>query len=344
MSRTLTRLLILGIICSIITSFVFSQDPVNKSNQLSFGNKSLNFLVLSDWGREGSKDKAKDKKAAGQVKVAQQLAATAEEVKASFVVTCGDNFHGKGVSSVTDSLWQENFENVYTAKSLMIPWYIALGNHDYEGNADAELEYAKTSKRWIEPARYYSFTKKLSGSTQVLFVILDSSPFVEEYINQKDDGHHLSGQKIAVQWQWCDSVLSISTATWKFVFFHHPAYSASSTHGSTVEIQRTFVPLFEKYHVNACFSGHDHDLQHSRPDSATVEYFGCGGGSETRPAGQAAFTKYSNASLGFGVVSISQRTMRFSFVDDKGEQIYHYEIYRSESSLATVHKTHDSRK
>ena len=287
---------------------------------------------------------SKDKKAAGQVIVEKQLSETAQEVDASFIVTCGDNFHGHGVPSSTDSLWIVNFENVYTASSLMIPWYITLGNHDYEGNVEAELEYAKTSKRWIEPARYYSFTKNISKSTRALFVILDSSPFVDEYMNQKNDGHHVAGQKIALQWRWCDSVLSSSTASWKFVFFHHPAYSASSKHGSTLEIQRAFVPLFEKYHVNACFSGHDHDLQHSRPDSATVEYFGCGGGSETRPAGQAAFTKYSNASLGFGVVSLTQHTMRFSFVNDKGEQIYQYEIRRTGSSLATIHKTLDRRK
>jgi hypothetical protein len=286
----------------------------------------LNFLVISDWGRDGIDDTSK--KAPGQLKVAKQFGTTAKDIKASFVVTCGDNFHGKGVSSITDPLWSVNFEKVYTNKSLMIPWYITLGNHDYEGNVEAELEYAKTSKRWIEPARYFSFTKKLHDTTPVLFVILDSSPFVEEYINQKEDGHHVSGQKTAVQVQWCDSVLSTSIASWKFVFFHHPAYSASSTHGSTAEIQRVFVPLFEKYHVNACFSGHDHDLQHSRPDSASVEYFGCGGGSDTRPAGQAAFTKYSIASLGFGVVSLTQSTMKFSFVNEKGEQIYTYEIHK----------------
>jgi acid phosphatase len=328
MSRILSRLLIFIILFSSITSLVFAKVVIKQSNPLTLGKESVNFLVISDWGRDGTKQEDKDKKAVGQVKVAKQFGETAKDIKASFVVTCGDNFHGKGVSSSTDSLWKENFEKVYVSKFLMIPWYITLGNHDYAGSADAELEYAKTSKRWIEPARYFSFTKKLHGSTPALFVILDSSPFVEEYINEKEDGHHVNGQKTAVQVRWCDSVLSASTASWKFVFFHHPAYSASSTHGSTVEIQRVFVPLFEKYHVDACFSGHDHDLQHSHPDSATVEYFGCGGGSDARPAGQASFTKYSVASLGFGVVSLTQNTMRFSFVNEKGEQIYTYEIHK----------------
>ena len=255
MSRTRSLIVLLIISCCIFTPGTFARPAIGRSASLSLGKGSLNFLVISDWGREGMSPK--DKKAVGQVIVEKQLGETAQQVDASFIVTCGDNFHGHGVPSSTDSLWLVNFENVYTAPSLMIPWYITLGNHDYEGNVDAELEYAKTSKRWIEPGRYYSFTKKLSGSTQVLFVILDSSPFVEEYINQKNDGHHVNGQKIAVQMVWCDSVLRSSTAKWKFVFFHHPAYSASATHGSTREIQRVFVPLFEKYQVNACFSGHD---------------------------------------------------------------------------------------
>ncbi len=90
----------------------------------------------------------------------------------------------------------------------------------------------------------------------------------------------------------------------------------------------TFVPLFEKYHVAACFSGHDHDLQHSLPANSTVNYFGVGGGSDTRTAGHADFTKYSVSSLGFGVVSVDDKTMKFNFVNDKGEQLYSYEIHK----------------
>ena len=174
--------------------------------------------------------------------------------------------------------------------------------------------------------RYYSFTKTLPDGVEALFVVLDSPPFVKEYLDEKADGHHVKGQNTAAQVRWCDSVLSVSRAKWKFAFFHHPAYSASSKHGSTKEIQETLVPLFERYRVDACFSGHDHDLQHSHPANSTVEYFGVGGGSETRPAGNKDFTKFSQSSLGFGVIFLTQQMMKFSFVSDKGEQIYTYEI------------------
>lgn len=329
--RTRNRLIYIFLINLILSSGIlntnlYPQSKDGTNNNLTLGKDAINFLVISDWGREGINDT--DQKTPGQLKVAKQFGITAEEINASFVVTCGDNFHGKGVPSPTDSLWKVNYENVYTAKALNIPWYITLGNHDNEGNVNAEIEYAKTSSRWIQPARYYSFTKKLPDSTEALFVVLDSSPFIQEYLGEKTDGHHLKDQNPLKQLKWCDSVLSSSNAKWKFAFFHHPAYSASFTHGSSYEIRDYFLPMFEKYKVDACFSGHDHDLQHSHPKNLNIEFFGVGGGSETRPLGHADYTKYANASLGFGVVSLAQNNMRFNFINDKGEQLYSYEIHK----------------
>ena len=293
---------------------------------LTLGAGSFSFLVLSDWGRESIHDQ--DNKTPGQLKVARQLAKTAKAVDASLLVTCGDNFHGKGVPSLDDPLWAENVEKVYADPALALPWYIALGNHDYEGNVEAELAYAKTHPRWIQPARYYSFTKNLEDGTKVLFVVLDSSPFVQQYVQDPKDRHHVQGQDSGAQLAWLKGVLATSKATWKLVFFHHPPYSASGTHGSTQELQQAWVPLFEQYHVDACFSGHDHDLQHSHPDHATVEYFGVGGGSDTRPAGKAAFTRFSKASLGFGVASLTRKALQFTFVNELGAPIYTYDIHK----------------
>ena len=322
--KNIIRSTVFILLVSASLAMLHSQTVKQNADQLILAKGSLKFLIISDWGRDGIHDT--NKKTPGQLKVAKQFGVTSQKIHASFIVTCGDNFHDGGVKALADPFWKVNYENVYTATSLMIPWYITLGNHDYEGNVEAELEYAKTSKRWIQPGRYFSFTRKTQDSTSILFLVLDSSPFIQSYQNDERDKHHVKDQDTTAQVLWCDSILSTSKAKWKFVFFHHPAYSASSTHGSTLEIQNTFVPLFEKYHVDACFSGHDHDLQHSRPENSAVEYFGCGGGSETRPAGKSLFTKFSKASLGFGVVSVTRSTMKFSFINEKGMRIYTYEI------------------
>src|SRR5215813_9028063 len=109
----------------------------------------LNFLILGDWGRKGTP---------GQLAVADGMARVAEQLKSRFVVTTGDNFYD-GVTSLHDAHWQESYEAVYHRPSLQIPWYVVLGNHDYQGSVQAQLDYAYLSARWCLPARYYAVEK-----------------------------------------------------------------------------------------------------------------------------------------------------------------------------------------
>ena len=44
-----------------------------------------------------------------------------------------------------------------------------------------------------------------------------------------------------------------------------------------------FKPIFDRYHVNAYICGHEHSLQHIKPEGFT-NYFISGAGSETTPA------------------------------------------------------------
>jgi hypothetical protein len=68
---------------------------------------------------------------------------------------------------------------------------------------------------------------------------------------------------------WLDQDLAASEAdpsqVWKIALFHHPAYSACQTHGSTTRVQQSWVPLFEKHGLDMTLSGHDHDYERSFP-------------------------------------------------------------------------------
>jgi hypothetical protein len=82
------------------------------------------------------------------------------------------------------------------------------------------------------------------------------------------------------QYKWLEEDLRNAHARWKFVFFHHPAFS-SGPHGARGEPQMQavvehLVPLFEKHDIAAVFVGHDHTYERSFKDG--VYYLTTGGG------------------------------------------------------------------
>ena len=204
---------------------------------------SLNFLVISDFGGQGGKI---------QRDVAFQLGQIARVEKSKFIITAGDNYHLNGIPSASSPRWKSEYEDIYSSPSLMIPWYASLGNHDYVGNAHAEIEYSLISKRWKMPDRYYAHTEKINDTTDILFVHIDTSPFITEYRNN-DSTYHVLGQDIHKQTHWIDSVLASSHALWKIVVGHHPIYSSVDNHGNTRELIDDILPLLHKYGVRFYF-------------------------------------------------------------------------------------------
>src|SRR5690606_40939846 len=96
-----------------------------------FSPDALNFLVVGDWGRNGFFN---------QREVAEQMGRTGEEIGSQFVISTGDNFYSAGVTVLYYPKWQLPFEDVYTAPALQRPWYVVLGNHDWQGNVEAQVE------------------------------------------------------------------------------------------------------------------------------------------------------------------------------------------------------------
>src|SRR5436190_4579364 len=96
--------------------------------------KSLAFLATGDWGMNGDHF---------QYQVATAMGPWAERIGSQFVVAVGDNFYDAGVQSVSDPHWKHSYEDVYAAASLQTPWYAILGNHDYGGSVQAQIDYSK---------------------------------------------------------------------------------------------------------------------------------------------------------------------------------------------------------
>ncbi|MEI8133442.1 MAG: tartrate-resistant acid phosphatase type 5 family protein [bacterium] len=275
--------------------------------------KSFKFLVMGDWGRNGGFE---------QQAVADQMGKFNMTFGGKCVIATGDNFYCCGVASVDDPQWMSSFENVYKNNSLQIDWYPVLGNHDYKGSPQAEIDYSKKSRRWVMPARYYTNVKKIDKNTSVRFVFMDTNPFIDDYMKKAENYADLATQHADVQLAWLDSVLSASKETWKIVVGHHPVYSSGSEHGNQPELIARLKPVFEKNNVDAYFAGHEHDLQHQFAKDGKVNYFVSGAGSEVRPAGKSETTKFSVSTPGFMAVSIKKGTMSVDVIDAKGKTLY----------------------
>lgn len=270
------------------------------------------FLVVGDWGRDG---------ASHQRDVAAQMERAAAERQALFTMSVGDNFYDEGVLTVTDKQWQTSFETVYTGPHLQKPWYVALGNHDYGGAPQAQIDYSQRSSRWRMPAHYFSLAGETLGLPDVDLFVIDTTPLVNEYAGRTDRvGDNVRAQDTAAQLAWLDQSLATSKARRKLVFGHHTLFSGGSTHGDTPEMIERVLPILQKHGVTAYINGHDHDLQHIR--RAGLDIIATGAGSEVRPVRAIEGTQFCKAESGFTIISATASRLTLAFRNYRGDTLY----------------------
>jgi acid phosphatase len=285
---------------------------------------SLDFLVVGDWGRNGTKH---------QREVAQQMGGAAESLGSRCVISVGDNFYEDGVQSTGDPQWRSSFEDIYSARSLQVPWYVALGNHDYRGVPQAQIDYSKSSSRWRMPSRYYKVAGNEVGAPHLDLFVIDTSPLVHQYRDKVHSAiaQNVASQDVPAQLRWLDAELAGSTAPWKLVIGHHTIHSGGSGHGDTPETNELIEPLLQKHGVQAYINGHDHDLQHIRRGG--VDYLCCGAGSEVRPVQSVEGTLFCESRSGFAAMRSDPDTLSVEFRDFTGTTIYRSAVPRRSTGV-----------
>ncbi|XP_010487676.1 PREDICTED: purple acid phosphatase 17-like [Camelina sativa] len=233
---------------------------------------SVNFLVIGDWGRRGSFN---------QSVVAYQMGRVGEKIGLDFVVSTGDNFYDNGLFSEHDPNFEQSFSNIYTAPSLQKQWYSVLGNHDYRGDAEAQLSSVlrEIDSRWI-CLRSFVVDAEL---VEMFFV--DTTPFVKEYYTEADghtyDWHAVPSRNSYVEGLLRDLEVSLksSKARWKIVVGHH-AMRSIGHHGDTKELNEELLPLLKENGVDLYMNGHDHCLQHISDEDSPIQFLTSGAGSK----------------------------------------------------------------
>lgn len=280
---------------------------------------AVRFLAIGDWGRDG---------ASHQKDVAVAMGRRGAHRSSRFVVTVGDNFYDNGVQSADDPQWQSSFENIYTARSLQTPWFATLGNHDYRGVPQAQLDYALKSPRWRLPSRYYKVSGMEFGAPHVDFFMIDTSPLVNKYRSDTDSviRNNVLGQDVALQLDWLERELASSQAPWKLVFGHHPIFSGGSSHGNTPEMIAQVEPILKRNGVQAYIAGHDHDMQYIERDG--LHLIQTGAGSEVRPVLAVEGTQFCLSRSGFSYLRSDRDVLLLEFFDFEGKRVFQHRIPR----------------
>jgi tartrate-resistant acid phosphatase type 5 len=249
---------------------------------------------------------------AAQMALGKTLATYHASRRFDLGITLGDNFYSVGMESPSDPRWQTQWEQVYGP--LGIPFYAALGNHDW-GHPDspaAEILYSAQTTTWRMPSSYYSFS---AGPVQ--FFALDT-------------------QSVALserQLRWLDTELARSQARWKVVYGHHPIFSGGA-YEDRPDLISKLLPLLRN-RVDAYICGHDHNLQALRPDANVRFYIAGGGGAglyDLRPYERSVFSSRSN---GFAVIDADLTQMTVSLVDANGSTLYTDTIKKDAATAAT---------
>ncbi len=296
------------------------------------GDASLKFLAIGDWGRHGHDH---------QSDVAARMGESAERLNARFVISVGDNFYKNGVTGVDDPAWKTSFEDIYSAPSLQVPWHVALGNHDYRGNAQAQIDYSATSSRWRLPARWYAFTEHAPDGAQLDIFVLDTSPLVSSYYADGASVVKVGDQRanVPAQLAWLDAGLRASKADWKIVVGHHPIYMGRADRsmlpfawdrglrreGGMPDLIAQLDPILQRHGVPLYLNGHIHDLQHV---SRGLTHYICTGAGSKAGYCDMGGSDFCSVEPGFVACAVNRARVRVVFRDRHGTELHVVDIPR----------------
>lgn len=256
----------------------------------TFALETVTVVSIGDWGGASL--------GGYHLKNVQQTASAIEaqqQQQAAFVINTGDSFYYCGIENTSDPQISEDYLNMFQGKVAQVPWYSALGNHDYGFSPDAQLELNKVIPAWVMDARYYWRPIAVTPTIGVNLIVLDTNPCIRDYrspdpVKWDPCGtefptcapqtgecrfhENIIAQECAPQLEWFKTVLdqiyqnriqnrihNQNQNWWTIVIGHHPANeinddtNASSTTDS-------FQSLLDRDDVHLYINGHVHSLEH----------------------------------------------------------------------------------
>lgn len=263
-------------------------------------------VVIGDFGYEGV--------TSGHTEVRQAIEQRHRLAPYDFGLTVGDNFYPSGVDTVAEleRRWSE-----YDAIGL--PFYATLGNHDYEGTEQVQVDFTSSSTTWRMPHRYYTFS-----AGPMRFFALDTDEGTRGFW-----GWLFRRPWSTTQRDWLAGQLAATTDhPWRIVYGHHPIRS-NGHHGDEPRLTRGTPSLRSLLHEADAISvaGHDHDLQYLEADGRHFFVAG-GGGKDVRPIERKG-AAFSCGAHGFLELDATPDVLTFEFFGKDGSSLYRRVIRRT---------------
>jgi len=272
----LIPVLIPFLLCACVTALPIDVAPKYATR---FTPRDVNILSLGDWGSAslGGYHLRNAESTAYAMKI------YASEYKPKLVLNTGDNFYYCGIQNTSDPQVSSDYVELFG--NIGLPWYNALGNHDYGFNPAAQLELNQSIPYWIMDDRYYHrrvvFNYSDSGSDSdtiqipLHIIVLDTNPCVNDYrgddrakwdpcsiqyptcspvIGECMFHQNIIEQDCKTQLDWFNATLeNIVPGEWVFVIGHHKADEIDA---------EDFQSILNSNRVHLYLNGHNHNLEH----------------------------------------------------------------------------------
>ena len=289
-----------------VTAMPMNILPINRldTSDINYSPRDINILSVGDWGSAalGGYHLKNAENTANAMKI------YTSEYKPKLVLNTGDNFYYCGIQNTSDPQISTDYVDLFG--NLSLPWYNALGNHDYGFNPDAQLDLNQTIPQWIMDNRYYhsriildsdnnyknnynnNYNNYNNNTSVVLnIIVLDTNPCINDYRGEDRS-----------KWDPCSLQYPTCAPAQGECFFHENIVAQDCTsqlewfnntlsnippdewvfvigHHKADEIDaEDFQSLLDSNRVHLYLNGHNHNLEHySINDQAKYMTTGAGG-------------------------------------------------------------------
>jgi hypothetical protein len=239
----------------------------------------------------------------GDVSRHNNMAALIDSHDPTMMVYGGDLVYGSYWAN-----WNKEWLTVnQAALNATTPWVNAVGNHEAWFNSLTQ-----------------GFTQGPSGDDYYFsFDYGDAHILVLSDINNSTMPYGPG----SAQWNFAAANLAASTAAWKIVAFHCPAYAWGS-HGGDALMQQMTTQIFEPNGVNIVLAGHNHYYQHNLVNGIHHMVIGTFGVSPSTPSSSPTYTVATEASLAFGMFDTTPTSLTLTTYRENGSVIETIQLYK----------------